>query len=90
MFSFTERQIAEKYKKLTNIEPIVLTLMGPRDMILEFDKDDDVITLSTRAHGMWQWDDLGVNIHCIAAPKTHLLEIYREKRTVEERNTAIG
>ena len=29
VFSFTEWQIAEKYKKLTDIEPIALTLMGP-------------------------------------------------------------
>ena len=83
VFSFTERQIAEKYKKLTDVEPIALTLMGPRDVILEFDKKDDVITSSTRAHGMRQWDDLGVNIHCIAAPKHHLLEIYSEKEQLK-------
>ena len=58
--------------------------MGPRDVILEFDKNDNVITSSTRAHGMRQWDDLGVNIHCIAAPKTHLLEIYREKEQLKK------
>ena len=43
VFSFTERQIAKKYKQFTGLEPIVLTLMGPRDVLLEFDKKADVI-----------------------------------------------
>ena len=37
VFSFTERQIAEKYKRFTDVDPIALTLMGPRDVILEFE-----------------------------------------------------
>ena len=78
VFSFMERQIVEKYKRFTDVDPIALTLMGPRDVILEFDKKDDVITSSTRAHGLCQWDDLGVDIHCIAAPKAHLLEIFSQ------------
>ena len=41
-FSFTERQIAEKCKKFTDIDLIALTLMGPHDVILEFDKKDDI------------------------------------------------
>ena len=52
VFRFTERQIAEKYKRFTDVDPMALTLMGPQDVILEFDKKDDVITSSTRAHGM--------------------------------------
>ena len=52
-------------------------------MILEFDRKDDVIASSTRAHSMRQWDALGVNIHCIAAPKAHLLEIFSEKEKLK-------
>ena len=51
VFSFTEHQIAEKYKKYTDTEPIALTLLGPKDVILEFDRKDDVITASTK--GQW-------------------------------------
>ena len=43
VFSLTERQIAEKCKKFTNIDPIALTLMGLRNVILEFDKKDDIM-----------------------------------------------
>ena len=46
-FSFTEHHIAEKCKKLTGIDPIALTLMGPHDVILEFDKKDDITVALT-------------------------------------------
>ena len=45
IFSFTECQIAEKCKKFTDIDPIALTLMGPCDVILEFDKKDDIMVV---------------------------------------------
>ena len=79
VFSFMECQIAEKCKKFTDVDPVALTLMGPRDVILEFDKKDDIITALMRSHGCHQWDDMGVSIHSIAAPKMSLLKIYAEK-----------
>ena len=95
IFSFTEHQIAEKCKKCTDIDLIALTLMGPCDVILEFDKKDDITVALMQAHGCHQWDEIGVNIHCIAAPKMSLLKIYediekRKKETqmlVRERDT---
>ena len=85
IFSFTEHQIAEKCKKFTNLDPVALTLMGLHDVILEFDKKDDITVVLMRAHGCHQWDEVGVNIHCIAAPKVRLLKIYEdiEKRKKE-------
>ena len=52
--------------------------MGPRDVILEFDKKDDITVALMRAHGCHQWDEVGVNIHCIAALKMTLLKIYED------------
>ena len=78
VFSFTEWQIMEKYKRFTDVDPITLTLIGPRNVILEFDRKDDVITSSTWAHRLHQWDNIGMNIHCIAAPKAHLIEIFSQ------------
>ena len=85
VFSFTEQHIAEKCKKLTGIDPIALTLMGLHDVILEFDKKDDIMVVLMQAHGFHQWDEIGVNIHCIAALKMNLLKIYKdiEKRKRE-------
>ena len=78
VFSFTEGQIAEKCKKFTDIDLIVLTLMGPRNVILKFDKKDDITVALMQAHGCDQWDEIGVNIHCIAALKISLLKIYED------------
>ena len=59
--------------------------MGLRDVILEFDRKDDIIVMLMQAHGCHQWDEVGVNIHCIAALKMSLLKIYEdiEKRRKE-------
>ena len=84
VFSFTERQIAEKYKRFTDTEPVALTLLGPKDVLLEFDKKDDVVTASTKAQGLRQWDDMGVNLHCIAAPKAHLIKIFSEMNSLRK------
>ena len=84
VFSFTERQIAEKYKKYTDTEPIALTLLGPKDVILEFDRKDDVITALTKAHHLQQWDDIGISLHCIAAPKAHLIKIFSEMNSLKK------
>ena len=46
VFSFMERQITEKYQQFTGLEPIALMLMGPHDVLLEFDKKADVISSS--------------------------------------------
>ena len=42
VLSFTECQIAWNCKKFTGIDLIALTLMGPYNIILEFDKKDDI------------------------------------------------
>ena len=77
IFSFTERQIAEKYKHFTGLEPIVLTLMGPHDVLLEFDKKADVISSSQNIYGSKTWDGMGVDISYIISPqKSKLLEIF--------------
>ena len=68
IFSFTERQIAEKYKKFIGLEPIALTLMGPHDMLLEFNKKAVVISSSRKIHGLKTWDRMGVDISCIMSP----------------------
>ena len=87
VFSFTERQITEKYKQFTGLESIVLTLMGPHDMLLEFDKKADVISSSQKIHGLKTWDSMGVNISCIMSPqKSKFLEIFSssQKRKKEK------
>ena len=87
IFSFTERQIAEKYKQFMGLEPIALTLMGPSDVLLEFDKKANVIGSSRKIHGLKTSDGMGVDISCIMSPqKSKLLEIFSssQKRKKEK------
>ena len=79
VFSFTERQIAEKYKQFTGIEPVGLTLMGLRDVLLEFDRKVDVIGSSMKIHGQQSWDGINVDIGCLMAHKLKLLSLFQER-----------
>ena len=79
LFSFTECQIIEKYKQYTGIEPVALTLMGPHDVLLEFDKKADVIGSSMKVHGQQSWDGINVDIGCLMARKSKLLSLFRER-----------
>ena len=79
VFSFTECQIVEKYKQYTSIEPVVLTLMGPHDVLLEFDKKADVIGSSMKVHGQQSWDGINVDIGCLMARKSKLLSLFWER-----------
>ena len=37
--NYTKRQIASQYKWITGIDFVVLMLMGPHEVLLEFDKE---------------------------------------------------
>ena len=78
VFSFTERQIAEKYRQYTGVEPVTLILMGLHDILLEFDRKADVIGLSMKIHGQQSWDGINVDIGCLMACKPRLLSLFWE------------
>ena len=76
--NFTERQIASKYRQITGIDPVVLTLMGPREVLLEFEHVADVVGSSLKMYGPHVWDGMNVHINCLVAPKPSLIEMYCE------------
>ena len=78
VFSFTERQIAKKYKQYSGIEPVTLTLMDPCDVLLEFDRKINVISSSMKVHGQQVWDGINVDIGCLMAQKSKLISLYCE------------
>ena len=79
VFSFTKRQIAEKFHTITGIEPVALTLMGPRDVLLEFDRKADVIWSAMKIHGTQNWDGLSVEIGCLLSQKPKLIGMFCEQ-----------
>ena len=77
--NFTERQIASKYRQITGIDPVALTLMGPQDVLLEFSSKSDVVGSSLKMHGPQMWDGINVNVNCLVAPKPGLIEMFYER-----------
>ena len=53
--------------------------MGPRDVLLEFDRKVDVIGSSMKIHGQQSWDGINVDIGCLMARKPRLLSLFRER-----------
>ena len=80
--SFTESKIAKNFKLLTGVEPVAMTLLGPRDVLLDFEQETEVIPLSLLAFGKHQWEDRGVDISCLMAKKSKLFELYQEQSSV--------
>ena len=57
----------------------MLTLMGPCDVLLEFNRIADVISSSMKIHGQQSWDGINVDIGCLMAHKPRLLSLFREQ-----------
>ena len=76
---FTERQIAKCYQQVTGVGPCAITLMGPRDALLEFDKRIDVIGSSMLVHGSTEWGGEVVSINCLLAKKPQLIRLFNER-----------
>ena len=58
---------------------MALTLMGPCDVLLEFDHKVDVIGSSMKVHEQQMWDGVNVDISCLMATKPKLIGIYCER-----------
>ena len=82
--SFTESKICKMFKSRTGIEPIATTLMGPRDVLLDFERDTEVIPLSLLLHGNQSWEGIEVDVSCLMATKRKLYEIFKEKTKVSK------
>ena len=58
---------------------MALTLMGPHKVLLEFDQKSDVVGSSLKMHGPHVWDGINVNINCLVAPESSLIDMYYER-----------
>ena len=81
--SFTESKIAKNFKILTGTDPVTLTLLGPRDVLIEFEQGTEVIPLSLLIFGKHQWEEREVDISCWMATRAKLFELYQEMCTVK-------
>ena len=58
--SFTERKISQMIHRATGITPVALTLLGPKEVLLEFEKATSVVEVAMVLHALTDWDDLKI------------------------------
>ena len=56
--SFTERKISQVVHGATGVAPTALTLLGPDEVLLEFEKEASVVQVGIAVHALADWDDL--------------------------------
>ena len=77
--SFTERKISQVIHGATSVAPTALTLLGPDEVLLEFEKEASVVQVGIAIHALADWDDLKVRTHCVMASRNSLIDICHER-----------
>ena len=65
--SFTERKISQVVQRATGIAPIALTLLGPKEVLLKFERVTSVVEVAMALLALSNWDDLKIQTHCVMA-----------------------
>ena len=81
--SFTERKISQMVQRATGVAPIALTLLGPREVLMEFERMNSVVEVAMALHALTDWDDLQIQTHCVMARRESLIEMFHEKEESE-------
>ena len=81
--SFTERKISQVVQGATGIALIALTLLGPKEVLLEFERVTSVVEVAVTLHVLSDWDDLKIQTHCVMARRESLIDMFHEKEESE-------
>ena len=81
--SFTERKISQVVQGATGVAPTALTLLGPNEVLMEFEKETCVVEVGIKMHAMSEWDDFKVRTHCILAKRDSLINMCNERELSE-------
>ena len=81
--SFTERKISQVVQGATGVAPIALTLLGPREVLMEFERATSVVEVAMVLHALSDWDDLKIQTHFVMARRESLIDMFHEKEELE-------
>ena len=81
--SFTERKISQVVQRATGIAPIALTLLGPKEVLLKFERVTSVVEVAMALHALSNWDILKIQTHCVMARRESLIDMFHEKEESE-------
>ena len=81
--SFIERKISQGIQGATGIMPIALTLLGLKEVLLEFERVTNVVEVAMVLHTLTDWDDLKIQTHCIMARHELLIDMFPKREESE-------
>ena len=81
--SFTERAVTQLVQRTTGVHPTSLTLLGPKEVLLDFEKSVSVVDIALVLHNMSDWDRFKVETSCLMAKRDQLVNMFQEKEITE-------
>ena len=81
--SFTERAVAQLVQRTTGVHPTSLTLLGPKEVLLDFEKLVSVVDTALVLHNMSDWDRFQVETSCLMAKRDQLISMFQECELAE-------
>ena len=77
--SFNERAVAQLVQRTNGVHPTSLTLLGPKEVLLDFEKSISVVDVALVLHNMSDWNRLKVETSCLMAKRDQLVNMFQEK-----------
>ena len=81
--SFTERAVAQLVQRTTGVHPTSLTLLGLKEVLLDFEKSVSVVDVALVLHNMSDWDRFKVETSCLMAKWDQLVSMFQEREITE-------
>ena len=81
--SFTERAVTQLVQRTTGVHPTSLTLLGPKEVLLDFKKSVSVVDVALVLHNMSDWDRFKVETSCLMAKRDQLVSMFQEREITE-------
>ena len=77
--SYTERLVSQIVNIVAGVEPLSVTVMNEREVILELREEDPIIVVSWLIPGLMSYEGQSVNVSCVMSSKRSLLSIIQVK-----------
>ena len=75
----TERSVYSLIQKATNVEPLGVTLMNDRDIVVDFRPKSRLWEITPQLHHLVTWDKYAVEVSCLMSERPHLLKMVRDR-----------
>ena len=84
----TERSIYSLVKQVTGAEPLGVTVMNDRDVIIEFRPKVRLWEISSLMYNLRTWDKYRVKVTCLMSTKKQLMEDVKDREQARQAVTS--